>query len=227
LNDRTVRFVLKPLVFVAALGPVAWLVWAAATGNLSANPLSDLTNETGVWTLRFLCITLAITPLRRLTGWNALIRFRRMAGLFAFFYGTLHFLTYAIVDRFAGLDFPDGIVALSTVRNLAHSVAEDIGKRPFITLGFSAWTLMVPLAVTSTAGMIRRLGGKRWNRLHRLVYVSATLGVVHYWWLVKADVSRPETYAAIVATLLIFRVAWARRHDRRVRVQPPLRAAAR
>ena len=113
---------LKPIVFVASLGPVAWLIWAALTGNLSANPLSDLTNETGVWTLRFLCITLAITPLRRLSGWNGAIRFRRMVGLFAFFYGSLHFLTYVIADRFAGLDFPDGIVAWTTVRNLAKSV---------------------------------------------------------------------------------------------------------
>src|SRR5438045_8985208 len=115
---KVVRFVLKPLVFVASLGPAAWLVWAALTGHLSANPLSDLTNETGVWTLRFLCITLAITPLRRITGWNALIRFRRMTGLFAFFYGSLHFLTYTIADRLAGLDFPAGVLAWSPVRNL-------------------------------------------------------------------------------------------------------------
>lgn len=225
VSDRTVRFVLKPLVFVASLGPVAWLVWAAFTGHLSANPLSDLTNETGVWTLRFLCITLLVTPLRRLTGWNAVIRFRRMTGLFAFFYGTLHFLTYAIVDRFAGLDFPDGIFAWSTARNLAHSVGEDVYKRPFITIGFTALMLMVPLAVTSTSGMIRRLGGRRWNRLHRLVYVSASLGVVHYWWLVKADVSRPQIYAVIVATLLGFRVVWARRHHRTV-IQAPVRASS-
>src|SRR6267378_2317521 len=113
----TIR-ILKVCAFAASLGPFVWLVWAALTGNLSANPLSDLTNETGVWTLRFLCITLAITPLRRLTGWNVVIRFRRMAGLFAFFYGSLHFLIYVIADRFAGLDFPDGIVAWTTVRNL-------------------------------------------------------------------------------------------------------------
>src|SRR3954451_4629473 len=191
---KAVRFVLKPLVFAASLGPFAWLVWAAFTGNLSANPLSDLTNETGVWTLRFVCITLALTPFRRLTGWNAAIRFRRMAGLFAFFYGTLHFLTYVVADRFAGLDFPDGIVALSTIRNLARSVGEDIYKRPFITVGFTAWSLMVPLALTSTAASIRRLGGKRRNRLHRLIYVTAALGPVHYWWLVKSDITRPIIY---------------------------------
>ncbi|HYM25477.1 MAG TPA: protein-methionine-sulfoxide reductase heme-binding subunit MsrQ [Vicinamibacterales bacterium] len=200
----------KPLVFLASLGPVAWLVWAAFTGNLSANPLSDITNETGVWTLRFLCITLAITPLRRVTGWNAAIRFRRMAGLFAFFFGTLHFLTYVIVDRFAGLD-PDSRSAVwVTLQSLSASVVDDIGKRPFITIGFLAWTTMVPLALTSTAGMIRRLGGKGWNRLHRLVYATAALGVIHYWWLVKADVSRPRTYALAVAVLLAARLYWAR-----------------
>ena len=203
------RFGLKPVVFVAALGPVAWLLWAGLTDHLSANPLSDITNETGIWTLRFLCITLAITPLRRLTGWNAAIKFRRMAGLFAFFYGSLHFLTYVIVDRFAGLDFPDGIASWTTVRNLAQSIAADIYKRPFITIGFAALTLMVPLAATSTAGMIRRLG-RKWQTLHRLVYVSATLGVIHYWWLVKADVRSPLTYAGVVAVLLGFRV-WRRK----------------
>jgi sulfoxide reductase heme-binding subunit YedZ len=133
-----------------------------------------------------------------------------MTGLFAFFYGTLHFLTYVIADRFAGLDFPDGIVAFSTVRNLFKSVGEDIYKRPFITVGFTAWSSMVPLALTSTAGSIRRLGGKRWNRLHRLVYFTACLGVLHYWWLVKADISRPIAYGIVVAALLGFRVVWAR-----------------
>jgi sulfoxide reductase heme-binding subunit YedZ len=216
---------LKPVVFVAALGPATWLVWAATTGNLSANPLSDITNETGVWTLRFVCITLALTPLRRVTGWNALIRFRRMAGLYAFFYGTLHFLTYVIADRFAGLDFPDGFVAWSTARNLVKSVGADIYKRPFITVGFTAWLTMLPLALTSTAGMIRRLGGKRWNLLHRLVYATAVAGVVHYWWLVKADISRPRTYAFVVAVLLGFRVVWARRRAA-VPSRAPLRPVA-
>jgi methionine sulfoxide reductase heme-binding subunit len=212
LSDRTVRFALKPLVFLASLGPCAWLVWAAATGNLSVNPLSDLTNETGVWTLRFICITLALTPLRRITGWSLPIRFRRMAGLFAFFYGTLHFLTYVIADRFAGLDFPDGIVAWTTVRNLTNSVGADIYKRPFITVGFTTWLTMLPLAITSTAGMIRRLGGRRWNQLHRFVYATGVLGVLHYWWLVKVDVRRPYIYGTIVAILLGFRVAWSRAH---------------
>jgi sulfoxide reductase heme-binding subunit YedZ len=218
--------ILKVAVFIAALGPLSWLVWAALTGNLSANPLSDITNETGVWTLRFVCITLAMTPVRRLTGWNGIIRFRRMIGLYAFFYGTLHFLTYVIVDRFAGLDFPNGIVAWSTVVNLAKSVSADIYKRPFITVGFAAWLTMVPLAITSTAGWIRRMGGRAWNRLHRLVYATGVIAVLHYWWLVKADVSRPLTYGAVVLVLLGSRVFWARRKSS-AHVAQALRPAAR
>jgi sulfoxide reductase heme-binding subunit YedZ len=205
LSDRVVRFWIKPIVFLAALGPAAWLVWAGLTDHLSANPLGDITNETGIWTLRFLWITLAITPLRRLTGWNPAIKFRRMAGLFAFFYGSLHFLTYVIVDRFAGLEFPDGVASWTTVRKLAASIGGDVYKRPFITIGFAALTLMVPLAATSTAGMIRRLG-RKWQTLHRLVYVSGLLGAIHYWWLVKADVRSPILYAVIVSGLLGFRV---------------------
>jgi sulfoxide reductase heme-binding subunit YedZ len=187
------------------------LSWAAVTNHLSVNPLADLTNETGVWTLRFLALTLALTPLRRLTRWNGFARFRRMIGLFAFFYGTLHLLTYVIADRFAGLDFPQGMVAWTTVRSLLRSVGEDIYKRPFITVGFVAWITMVPLAITSTAGMIRRLGGRRWSQLHRLVYATAVAGVTHYWWLVKADVSRPRVYAVVVIVLLALRVDWVRR----------------
>ena len=220
-SNQTIRWVLKPAVFLAALSPAAWLTWAALTNNLSANPLADLTNETGVWTLRFLAITLLMTPLRRV-GWNGAIRFRRMLGLYAFFYGTLHFLTYVIADRFAGLDFPDGMVAWSTVRNLGVSVLADIYKRPFITVGFTGFILMLPLAVTSTAGMIRRLGGKRWNALHRLIYVSAVAGVVHYYWLVKADVRRPIIYGIVMTVLLAFRVWWSMR----TKPQPARVAAA-
>jgi sulfoxide reductase heme-binding subunit YedZ len=205
--------VLKPAVFLLGLGPAAWLVWAIVTGNLSANPLSDLTNETGLWALRFICLTLAVTPLRRVTGWNATIRFRRMLGLFAFFYGTLHFLTYVIADRFAGLiDFPDGIVSLDTARRLAAAIGEDIYQRPYITVGFIAFSSMVPLALTSTAGWIRRLGGKRWQMLHRLIYLTGVAAVVHYWWLVKADISSPQRYALIVGGLILFRLVWARLH---------------
>ncbi|MGE3513079.1 MAG: sulfite oxidase heme-binding subunit YedZ, partial [Vicinamibacterales bacterium] len=173
---------------------------------------------------RFLCITLAITPARRLFGWQPIIRFRRMAGLYAFFYGTLHFLIYVIADRFAALDFPDGIVAWSTVTNLIASVAEDIYKRPFITIGFATLMIMLPLALTSTAGMIRRLGGRRWQALHRLMYVAAVTSVIHYWWLVKADVTSPWRYAVIVSLLLGARVVWARRRAqaaRPMRVRQP------
>jgi methionine sulfoxide reductase heme-binding subunit len=210
VSDRAIRFALKPLVFAAALVPAGLLLWDVYTGNLSANPLSDITNETGVWTLRFLCITLAITPLRRLSGWNFVIRFRRMTGLFAFFYGTVHLMIYIGLDRYPGVDLSAGIVAAATLRNVAASIGQDIYKRPFITVGFSAWLSMLPLALTSTAGSIRRLGGKRWNALHRLVYLSASLGVLHYWWLVKADVRRPIIYGVVVALLLGFRVYWSR-----------------
>lgn len=207
-------------MFLAALWPLAWLLWAVGTGNFSADPLADITHETGDWTLRFLCITLAVTPLRRLTGWNGAIRFRRMLGLFAFFYGTLHLLIYLIADRYASLDFPSGVLAWQSVRAFAASVWSDIYKRPFITVGFTAWLCLLPLALTSTAGMIRRLGGKRWNQLHTLIYVSAVAGVVHYWWLVKADVRRPETYAAIVFVLLAFRIAWKVRSGSRATRRP-------
>src|SRR5262249_18967795 len=206
ISNYTIRWVLKPAVFLAALGPFAWLLWAARTGAFSADPLADITNETGIWTLRFLCLTLSVTPVRRLTGWNAVIRFRRLLGLFAFFYGTLHFLTYIVFDRFGSLDVPGSIVAWSTLRDLAASIGADIYKRPFITVGFTAWLCMLPLAATSTAGMILRFGGRRWQRLHRLVYVAAVAGVLHYWWLVKADVRRPETYGLIVGLLLAFRL---------------------
>lgn len=211
-------------MFLASVAPGAWLAWAALHGQLSANPLSDLTNETGVWTLRFLCVTLAITPLRRLTGWNDAIRFRRMLGLFAFFYGSLHLSTYVIADRLAGLDFDEGIVAWKTARDLAVAVGSDVLKRPFITIGVTAWLCMVPLAITSTSGMIRRLGGRRWRALHRLTYVAVLMGVLHYWWLVKVDVRRPLTYALIVGCLLVFRL-WRRART----VSPPVminRAAA-
>jgi sulfoxide reductase heme-binding subunit YedZ len=181
----------KLVLFVAALLPVAWLAWGAWVRVLGANPIETITHETGTWTLRFLVLTLAITPLRRLTGWNDLIRFRRMLGLFAFFYGTLHFLTYVWLDQF--FDWA-GIV-------------KDVSKRPFITAGATAFAAMVPLALTSTSGMIRRLGGRTWRRLHRLAYLAAAAGVVHYWWLVKADIRRPRNYAILVAVLLGYRIA--------------------
>jgi methionine sulfoxide reductase heme-binding subunit len=206
-RTRVIRFVVKPVVFLAALSPAVYLTWAALTNHLSANPLSDVTNETGVWTLRFLCITLLLTPLRRVSGLNLVSAFRRMTGLYAFFYGSLHFLTYLILDRFAGLvDFPDGIVSFTTVKRIVASSVGDVAMRPFITVGFFAFLTMVPLAITSTKGWIRRLGGKRWAALHRLVYVTGVAGVVHYWWLVKADIRRPMIYGSIVGTLLAVRL---------------------
>ena len=197
---------MKPLVFLASVAPAVYLGWAAYSGHLSANPLSDITQDTGTWTLRFICLTLLLTPLRRVTGWNVLTRFRRMMGLYAFFYGTLHFLTYVILDRFAGLvDFPGGIVSLTTAKSLVKSSIGDIAMRPFITIGFAAFVLMIPLALTSTTGWIRRMGGKNWALLHRLVYATGILGVVHYWWLVKSDIRKPLMYGAIAAVLLGYR----------------------
>ena len=194
-------------MFAAALVPFAHLLWRGFNGDLTADPLVEITNETGIWTLRFVVITLAITPIRRLSGWNTMIRFRRMLGLFAFFYGALHFLTYLVGDRFASLDFPDGFVAWSTLINLMASIWEDVAKRPFITVGFIAFVSMIPLALTSTAGWIRRLGGRNWQRLHRLIYLTAIAGVTHYWWKVKADTLHPLIYATLVALLLGYRLA--------------------
>jgi sulfoxide reductase heme-binding subunit YedZ len=200
---------IKPLVFLTCLGPLAWLVYNMFWGDLGANPVETITNTTGIWTLRLLAVTIAITPLRWLTRWNRIITFRRMIGLFAFFYGTIHFLIYFILDRSLMFD----------------GLWEDIVKRPYITVGFSAFVLMIPLAVTSTQGWIRRLGGRRWNLLHRLVYVSAALGVVHYWWKVKLDVTDPMIYAAIVTALLAARVArWlGRRQVASARTAAPVR----
>lgn len=205
---------MKPLVFGAALVPFAHLMWRGYNGDLTADPLVEITNETGIWTLRFVVITLAITPLRRLSGWNPIIRFRRMLGLFAFFYGSLHVLTYVVGDRFASLDFPDGFVAWSTVVNLAASIWEDVAKRPYITVGFIAFVSMLPLALTSTAGWIRRLGGRNWQRLHRLIYLTGIAGVTHYWWRVKADTLHPLVYAALVALLLGYRLVLSFRRSR-------------
>jgi sulfoxide reductase heme-binding subunit YedZ len=192
-HTQLVRRVLKPVVFLACLGPFAYLAYRAFRGDLGANPLETITNDTGIWTLRLLAATIAITPIRALTKWNPIITFRRMIGLFAFFYGTLHFFTYFIFDRSLAFD----------------GLWEDVLLRPYITVGFTAFVLMIPLALTSTKGWIRRLGGKRWNALHKLVYVSAILGVLHYWWKVKLDVTNPMIYAAIVAVLLGWRVVKA------------------
>lgn len=185
----------KPVVFLACLIPLALLGWKAYSGGLGANPIEVITHATGDWTIRFLLITLSITPIRKLTGQLWLIRYRRMFGLFAFFYGTLHFLTYIWLDKFFDL----------------HEMLHDVAKRRFITVGFTGFVLLIPLALTSTTGWIRRLGGKRWQALHRLIYCSAIAGVIHYWWLVKADIHLPLEYAVILAVLLGYRITvWAR-----------------
>ena len=188
----------KVLVFAACLVPAALLVRGFLVNDLGVNPVETITHSTGDWTLRFLLISLAITPLRKLLGRPELIKFRRMLGLFAFFYGVLHFLTWAWLD----MDFDFG------------DVLGEIKKRPFITAGAVSLLAMLPLAITSTAGWIRRLGGRRWQLLHRLVYVAAAAGVLHYWWLVKSDIRLPAMYGAIFAVLMLARVAMRRRAAR-------------
>jgi sulfoxide reductase heme-binding subunit YedZ len=180
----------KVVVFLVCLGPLGLLIWEALHDELSANPTQFLEHATGDWTLRFVAITLSVSPLRKFLRLPNLIRFRRMLGLFAFFYGCLHFSIYLGFDRV--LDF--------------SGVWADVMKRKYITVGFTGLVLMIPLAVTSTAGMIRRLGGKRWQRLHRLIYLTAIAGVVHFYWLVKSDVHIPLEYAAVMAILLGWRL---------------------
>lgn len=185
---------LKGAVLIAALLPAAWLAYALfyAPDALGANPAETLQLQTGIWALRLLVLTLGITPLRRLTGWNRLIQFRRMVGLLAFFYAVLHMASYVVLDRYFDLS----------------GVWEDVVKRPFITMGMVAFLAMVPLAITSTKGWIRRLG-RRWQLLHRLVYVSAVAGAIHYLWKVKVMAGPPVNYVVLVAALLLFRAWWA------------------
>ena len=196
---------IKVVVFLACLVPLGLLLWKFFGPHptdmttwgigLGANPLEALEHGTGDWALRFILITLAITPLRKLLGVPSLIRFRRMFGLFAFFYGCLHFTTYLTLDKFFNL----------------QEILADIGKRKYITVGFAAFVLLVPLALTSTAASIRRLGGKRWRALHRLIYAAAIAGVIHYIWLVKADIRKPLEYGAVLALLLAYRIiVWLR-----------------
>lgn len=223
-SDKILRRVVKPVVFLLALVPAVYMSFAVLSAffginvpapNLGPDPLKEITHETGDWTIRFICLTLAITPFRRFTGWNGVIKFRRMIGLYAFFYGCLHFSVYAIADRLASLvDFPQGVISLDTAHRWFLAVWEDIAKRPYITVGFTALVLMLPLAITSTTGWIRRLGGRNWNRLHRLIYGTAVLAVIHYWWLVKADITHPLIYAVIVGTLLMLRLIWTRSKKR-------------
>jgi sulfoxide reductase heme-binding subunit YedZ len=180
----------KVVVFLVCLGPLGLLIWEALNDELSANPTQFLEHATGDWTLRFIAITLSVTPLRKILRLPNLIRFRRMLGLFAFFYGCLHFSVYLVFDRV--LDF--------------STVWADVVKRKYITVVFTGFVLMIPLAITSTAGWIRRLGGKRWLMLHRLIYLTAIAGVIHFLWLVKSDIHRPLEYAAVMAILLGWRL---------------------
>jgi sulfoxide reductase heme-binding subunit YedZ len=196
---------IKVLLFVVCLAPVFWLAWRWWNEDLTSNPLEYVTHFTGDWTIRFLVFTLAVTPLRKTLRVPDLIKFRRMIGLYAFFYGTLHFFAYIWMDK------------------LFHfgEMLTDVAKRPFITAGFLAFVLMIPLAVTSTVGWIRRMGGKRWQMLHRLVYVSALAGVIHYYWLVKSDVRWPLFYAFCAGVLLLFRLV-GRAIERAKKRQPAI-----
>jgi len=202
-SANTVRRIYKPILFVVCLLPLAWLAAGAfniAGVDLGADPVARVLHQLGQWGLRFIIITLCITPLRVLLGWPWLVLLRRMLGLFAFTYVLLHFLTWLILDQ--GFLLDPGFTW--------HSIVKDITKRPFITIGFAALLLLIPLAMTSTNGMMRRLG-KRWQQLHRLIYVIAILGVWHYYWQVKKDVREPLIYAAIVLVLLGWRVWNARK----------------
>lgn len=203
-RSQWLRRVVKPGVFLIALAPFFFLVWRAVSGELGVNPIETITLTTGRWTLRLLLATLAITPLRRVSGWHEAIRVRRMLGLFTFFYGTLHFSIYIGIDQFFAWRF----------------ILADIAKRPYITVGFTAFVLMIPLALTSTAGWVRRLG-RRWMVLHRLVYLSAIGGVVHFWWKVKADTRDPLMYAAVLLALFAVRLWY--RYGRRL---PAVRISA-
>lgn len=185
---------IKPLIFLACLGPLGRLAWKGFHGMLGANPIEVITHSTGDWTLTFLLVTLSITPLRRLTRQYWLIGLRRMFGLYAFFYGTLHLTTYVWLDKFFDV----------------HEMLADVAKRRFITAGLTAFVLMIPLALTSTKGWIQRIGGRRWQALHRLIYFSAAAGVIHYIWLVKADLRKPLQYGSVLAALMVYRVImWA------------------
>jgi methionine sulfoxide reductase heme-binding subunit len=189
----------KGVLFLFCLGPLATIIWPFVFGGTVPNPLEFIQHGTGDWTLRFLVITLTITPLRQILHLPELIRFRRMLGLYAFFYGCLHFTTYLVFDKVFDL----------------HEIWKDVYKRPFITVGFLAFTLLIPLAITSTAGCIRRLGGRRWRILHRAIYVSAVCGVIHYYWLVKSAVIRPIFYGVLVTLLLAWRLGdWLLRRRR-------------
>ncbi len=196
---------LKPAIFAVCLIPLGQLAYRAYDGDLGANPIDTVTRFTGSWALIFLLTSLAITPLRRISGWNELIKFRRMLGLYAFFYALLHFSTFVGLDHFFDL----------------NRIGKDIIKRPYVTAGFTAFLMVIPLALTSTAGMIRRLG-KRWQHLHRLVYLAAIAAVIHFYWLVKSDITRPVQYGAVLAALLGYRIVvkWLQPNPSRISRKP-------
>ena len=195
MSDRAIRLILKPVVFAASLVPVLSWLWVASTHQLNENPFNAIVRDTGFWSLRLLCLTVALTPLRWLTGWHALVRFRRMIGLFAFFYGVAHFATYIAFD------------ALRAQMSLTLPAMVADAPRPFFAIGYLSLVLMVPLAATSTAGMIRRLGGPRWHAVHRLVYPAAIAGVVHTYWPWTTYSPR---YAVILAVVLAVRIRKSR-----------------
>lgn len=190
ISGRTIRRCARLLLFLLCLLPAAALVWSIAAGDLGANPLEAIRDSTGIWTLRFLLITLAITPLRRLTRWHKVIKVRRMLGLFSFFYAALHFISYVWLDQFFALS----------------GMIKDLTRRPFIMAGYAGFVLLIPLAVTSTRKWILRLGGERWQLLHRLIYISAAAGILHYFWRVKLDVRQPIIYGTVLAVLLLLRI---------------------
>jgi sulfoxide reductase heme-binding subunit YedZ len=196
MSSRAVGWI-KAALFVLALAPLARLVIGLFSRTLGTNPTEVIQRSLGTWTLVFLCVTLAVTPIRKLSGWNWLLKLRRMFGLYAFFYAVMHFISYVGLDQ--GFDFT--------------AIPRDILKRPFITLGFTCLMLLIPLAATSTNAMVRRLGAERWLVLHRFIYFIAIGGVVHFWWLVKRDVTEPGIYALIVAALLGYRLLAARRRS--------------
>ncbi len=200
MND--VRFY-KILIAVNALIPLGLLAYDGWRGQLGANPIEFFLRTTGVLTLVFLIFTLGVTPLRKMFGWNSLIKYRRMLGLFAFFYGALHLLTYSVFDR--SLSLP--------------AIVGDVAQRPFIAIGMAAFFMLIPLAITSTNGWVKRLGGKKWVKLHKLTYVAAILGVIHFWMIVKSDIFYPALFGVVLAGLLIYRLMKAKRSNAEARAR--------
>jgi methionine sulfoxide reductase heme-binding subunit len=209
-ESQLIRRAVKPALWAAGVGPLLYLVWAGFEARLTADPVKYITHFTGRTALVILFITLSVTPLRRLTGWNGAVKLRRLIGLFAFFYAVIHLLIYLVFDR--GLVFAE--------------LGEDIAKRPYITVGFTAWTFLLALAVTSPKAVLRRMGGKRWQALHRLIYPAAMLGVLHFTWAQKKDISEPLVYAAVLTLLLLVRGTIALVESRRRAAGKPVAIAS-